>query len=504
MKKNSLFILGIFIMSVLAPSVYGSTDTVIYSGYLYDNEFVFVGPYALMLTDFVDNKASFIVLDGQTPVGPVGVYISEGQSLKARDITINLIEVSEVGVNVIIRGPFGYKLGRSQYEFVINEIKTNPVNVEPGEAFSLELVLSNKGTMAAYSVKATLSAAQGDPSLAGGLPLFMPEDETDSKFIGDIKAREEKLVSFNLRANENIGVGNYPVTLILQFYDGTSPMPRPYMIQFGLRVSGRTELMIINFSSVPDNVRPGYQNVRIIANIANQGTETARFVRAYLELDEPFSLSGSHDSSYNLGTLSGGHSGQAEFIINVDRNAESMIYMIPLIVEYRDTSNKLLKEKFELNFDVKGKPELEIIEYRFVPETVRAGGSARIHMIVQNTGEEKAESIIVEAIERSEQPFDFTNRTDFIGVLNPGQKAEVVLATDIKSSAEEKTYQLNLRIRAVGDKEKQDLNVYLFQRNIDIPVEKSVGNLRIAILIGAVLILLAGGYLIYNKYIRKK
>jgi hypothetical protein len=105
------------------PYAYGSTDTVIYSGNLYDNEFIFVGPYALALTDYKDTIASFMVLEGTAPVGPLGVYISEGDSLKVDDITINLIDVSKVGVNVNIKGPVGYKIGRSQYEFVIKEIK---------------------------------------------------------------------------------------------------------------------------------------------------------------------------------------------------------------------------------------------------------------------------------------------------------------------------------------------------------------------------------------------
>jgi hypothetical protein len=262
--------------------------------------------------------------------------------------------------------------------------------------------------------------------------------------------------------------------------------------------------MVVNFSSTPENIRPGNENVKIKVNLANQGTEGAKYVKAYLDLEEPFSLSKSYESSYNLGTLSGGAAKDAEFLINVSDNAKKMTYIVPMIVEYRDSSNNLLKEEFELNLDIKGKPELEITEYRLVPETVRAGGSAKIYLTIENRGEEKAESIIVEAIERSEQPFDFTSKNDYIGVLEPGQKAEVVLATDVKSIAEEKTYQLNLRIRAVGDKEKQDLNVYLFQRNIDIPVEKSVSNIRIGVMIGLIVVLLIGGYYGYNNYIKKK
>jgi hypothetical protein len=262
--------------------------------------------------------------------------------------------------------------------------------------------------------------------------------------------------------------------------------------------------MVVNFSSAPENVKPGNENVKIKVNLANQGTESAKYVKAYLELEEPFSLSKSYESSYNIGTLSGGTAKDAEFLINVDKDAKKMTYIVPMIVEYRDSSNNLLKEEFQLNLDIKGKPELEITEYRLVPQPVRAGGSAKIYLTIENKGEEKAESIIVEAIERSEQPFDFTSKNDYIGVLEPGQKAEVVLATDVKSTAEEKTYQLNLRIRAVGDKEKQDLNVYLFQKNIDIPVEKSVSNIRIGVMIGLILVLLIGGYYGYNNYIKKK
>ncbi|KYC54429.1 MAG: hypothetical protein AMQ74_00034 [Candidatus Methanofastidiosum methylothiophilum] len=518
MKKISIFLIGIFVLSVVMPFAYGSTDTVIYSGNLYDNEFIFVGPYAVALTDYKDTIASFMVLDGTAPIGPLGVYISEGDSLKVDDITINLIDVSKVGVNVIIKGPVGYKVGRSQYEFVIKEIKTNPLNVEPGEAFDLEILLSNEGSMRAYTVKASLTvppvgaiptgsqatSVSSQMTSTMGLIPFIPENTSDSVYIGNIEANEEKILSFKLRANEKITSGNYPMTLVLYFYDGTTPYPRPYTIQFGLHVAGRSEIMVINFSSLPDNIRPGNENVKLKVNLANQGTESAKYVKASLNVEEPFSLSRSYESSYNIGTLSAGQSKEAEFLINVNKNAKKMNYKVPMVVEYRDSSNNLLKEEFELNIDIKGKPELEITEYHLVPETPRAGGNAKIYLTIENKGEDKAESIIVEAIERSEQPFDFTSKNDYIGVLEPGQKAEVILNTDIKSDAEDKTYQLNLRIRAVGNKEKQDLNVYLFEKNIDVPVQKSINNLRLGVIIGLIVILLVGGYYVYNTYIKKK
>lgn len=499
MKKVSVFLIGIFLMGVFTPGVYGNTDTVIYSGYLHDNDFVFVGPYAVSLIDYKDNIASFMVLEGTAPVGPLEMYISEGEALRVNEITINLIDVSNIGVNVIIKGPVGYKIGRSQYEFVIKEVKTNPLNVEPGEAFDLEILLSNEGSMKAYTVKGSINV----PPIGTMVP-FMPENTSDSTYIGDFEAGTEKLISFKLRANENMPAGNYPMAIVLVFYDGTNPYPRPYTIQFGLRVTGRTELMVVNFSSAPENIRPGNENVKIKVNLANQGTESAKYVKAYLDLKEPFTLSKSYESSYNLGNLLGGYAKDAEFLINVDKSAKKMTYTVPMIVEYRDSSNNLLREEFELNLDIKGKPELEITEYRLVPENVKAGGNVKIYLTIANNGEEKAESITVEAIERSEQPFDFTSKNDYIGVLEPGQKAEVVLATDVKSAAEEKTYQLNLRIRAVGDKEKQDLDVYLFQKNIDIPIEKSVSTIIIAVLIGLIVVLLIGGYYGYNNYIKKK
>ncbi|MDK2984355.1 MAG: hypothetical protein PWP19_1833 [Thermococcaceae archaeon] len=111
------------------------------------------------------------------------------------------------------------------------------------------------------------------------------------------------------------------------------------------------------------------------------------------------------------------------------------------------------------------------------------GEEILIYIRVKNVGGEQAENVIIEGVVKADQPFTLSKRSDYIGTLDPGKEGEGVLELGIANNAIPKDYTIQVRIRAVGDKESGDDNVYVFEESITIPVKentKTRRNLRTA------------------------
>jgi len=127
-----------------------------------------------------------------------------------------------------------------------------------------------------------------------------------------------------------------------------------------------------------------------------------------------------------------------------------------------------------------------------------------VYIRVKNTGGEQAENVIIEGTVKADQPFTLSKRSDYIGTLDPGKEGEGVLELGIASNALPKDYTIQVRIRAVGDKESGDDNVYVFEESITVPVEENIrtkSNLKI---VGVVVGILVAIVVLWTYWRRKK
>ena len=116
-----------------------------------------------------------------------------------------------------------------------------------------------------------------------------------------------------------------------------------------------------------------------------------------------------------------------------------------------------------LPFLVKARPNLEIVS---VEGSGLAGKTADLYITVKNVGTEDAESTDVRLIKQSAQPFSTDVRSDYLGLIAPGEEAVAVFHLDVSSDAEIKEHDLKLIIRAKGDSDSGDDNIYLFSYSI--------------------------------------
>jgi hypothetical protein len=94
----------------------------------------------------------------------------------------------------------------------------------------------------------------------------------------------------------------------------------------------------------------------------------------------------------------------------------------------------------------------EIEKVTSLPEKIHAGDSVELKLIIKNIGGEDAESTSIRVFKESSQPFDFDDKTDYIGKLKPKDTGEALLKFTVEKDASPKTYLLDVEIRSIdGD-----------------------------------------------------
>ncbi|MBW9223664.1 hypothetical protein KKP90_03670, partial [Methanothermococcus sp. SCGC AD-155-E23] len=113
-------------------------------------------------------------------------------------------------------------------------------------------------------------------------------------------------------------------------------------------------------------------------------------------------------------------------------------------------------------------------------------------------GNEKAGSVRISAIRNSAQPFDYPRKSDTIGTLNPGENGTGAIVLSVDRDAVPKEYLVTLEIRAIGDREKGDDNVYVTQKSIKVKVEREGDGIPLIVL-GVIGLLIVVGIIYYLR-----
>ena len=252
---------------------------------------------------------------------------------------------------------------------------------------------------------------------------------------------------------------------------------------------------ISNVITSPKEIKPGNTYVRIDTTITNNGHGEAKDIKVHLKTEYPFKDSWSNANYKDIGTLSGSESKEVSFTIDVDKNAPPKHYKIPVEIEYLDIFNKKHNITKTIDVYIKPKPIIEIIPEEY---TVKAGTENTVLIHVKNVGNEKAENVKVSAIKNSAQPFDYPTKSDTVGTLEPGENGTGAIVIDVDKNAVAKDYIITVEIRAVGDRDEGDDNVYITQKSIKVKVENnSISYLPIEI--GLIVILVVVGLYYYKR-----
>jgi hypothetical protein len=226
-------------------------------------------------------------------------------------------------------------------------------------------------------------------------------------------------------------------------------------------------------------------------DIANIGTGNAEHVKVKLNLPAGFNASYAYSDEDTLGTIKEDESKTAYFYIDTAEGLQAGEYNATLTITYKeenDENNNYRTKILPLKIPIKSSPYLIIESVETNPPKVHPDTHTELLIRVKNTGSEEADAVSLRVFKDSTQPFDYDEKSDFIGKLKPGETGEALIHLYVKPEAAAKKYLIDVELRGV---ESNTDTVTIFQRTAPLriyPKEKSLPLLPAA----AILLILGG------------
>jgi len=229
--------------------------------------------------------------------------------------------------------------------------------------------------------------------------------------------------------------------------------------KFTIRVDEKKEPNFVfgNLITTPKKLLSGTDEAKIDIELQNIGKGDSENVVLDVELPEGFKSTYAYSNRVNLGTINASQSKTATIYLDINKDVVAKEHIAKVTINYIDSEDKdnsdYKTKVLYLNIPIKEKPYLKIVSQEVLNEdnTIYAGDSVQIKMIIENIGAKEAKSVSLRVLKDSSHPFDLVEKSDFIGNIEVNESGEAVVSLDVNPDAVSKKYKLNVEIRSVSD-----------------------------------------------------
>jgi len=335
-------------------------------------------------------------------------------------------------------------------------------------------------------------------------PFFFDASDSPDKVIGTWSGWSEDeeyyILHYKLRVDEDALEDTYDVNLEFAHDETGFSTTKDFEIRVGDKKE--PEFVLGNLITSPLKLVGDSEDNHIQVNLENIGDESAENVRMELKLPKGFTPSYGYSTRTNLGTIGLDTGKVGNFYFDIGEDIFQGEYNASVEIHYKesnDDDNVYNIINLDLPMYVSGKPMFEIQSIKTEPENIVPGDEVKLILQIKNIGDKDADSVSLRAFKESSQPFDFNEKSDFVGKLNSGESGDIILTLDIEPSANVKTYIVDLEIRSIYNDE-----VLIENEIIPLKIDEKTSYGWIY-LIGVVVILSSGlVYFIKNKPKSKK
>jgi len=297
------------------------------------------------------------------------------------------------------------------------------------------------------------------------------------------------VLHYKLRIADNAMKGTYNVTLNWNTGEGWAMKEYPIYID-----PKSADFVVGALLTSPEKLIADTKEAKLSVNIDNIGKGNAENVKVKLILPSGFKPTYSYSDEDSPGTIEKSSSKTTNFYVDVDENIKEGEYNAKLEITYRDENNEkntYNTKTLDLLIPIKPAPYLIVESITTNPVNLVPGAKAEFRIKVRNTGNEKADSVSLRVFKDASQPFEFNEKSDFVGKLEKNDSGDAVLRVTVDNNAVSKKYLLDVELRGIDEKN----NVVIFRRTIPITVDPAPKGLPATGSFGAVIaIIMAAGY----------
>lgn len=360
-------------------------------------------------------------------------------------------------------------------------IKVEPLRIAPGDTAVLNVTLKNLQPNFALYLKASLDPEDATPiDPLGSATIWVTkrarEAQESQEYFGAVLQGEEVKISFPIYARLGTKERVYEVPLVLKWKNDKLEDVEQ-VIKIGILVKGNINISIASIKTDPLEIRAGDDDVKLEITLENSGEAEAKNIRAKLILDNlslAFKPSYSRSDEAFVGKLSPSESQACVFYVDVSEVAKPGKYVFPLRIRYDDTEGNSHEVFEDVELLLEPKPYFVVSKIEQKPKLLHPRESCLLYITLKNVGYEKGESVDLRVVREASQPFSFDVRSDYIGTLEPGEEGVAILKFSVDKGALPKKYFLKVIVRATGDSERGDTNVYT--QSLKVPVVVSGGG----------------------------
>lgn len=316
---------------------------------------------------------------------------------------------------------------------------------------------------------------------------------------------------FQVRVDSGAPTGKYDFELRIQYLENGEPVQiqaengdynftvaRDFSMPVdneGVDISSNVE------KTEPTSLRPGDNHAEMHVEYTNTGNKPLEELEIRPETPEHIRPAYSRDEKFYIDGLKQGESERKVLELELDEDLEPGLHSVSLKATYEDESGNPYSETLKAPLRVEGRPDLELVD---AETEMKAGATKHLHVKIENTGQQDAESVTARMIAERTQPFRLEDRSNYVGEIESGETGEAVLKVSADRSANLKTHQIKIQVRANGDSEEGDHSVYTFTEDSTVTVDGRTQSALIPLgIIATALVALAAGYR-YSKKSRQK
>jgi|Deesub1362B_J571_1020462.scaffolds.fasta_scaffold00277_9 hypothetical protein len=290
-----------------------------------------------------------------------------------------------------------------------------------------------------------------DVSISVQTPKGFSVDKA-KQFYSEWMEKDEKVISFTMKADKDLEKGLYELNLQITFYDefGNSYSES---IPIPVQVLGEPELSISIDRVDPERIYPDSE-FTMHFSLENTGYDTAKNLKVFLKHPEGFDGEGEKI----LGNLRKGESRKISFAMKSGSSYGSFPFEI--IVKY---NGKEIKKSFNLFVSERGRVSIDLAGVYTSPQTVYSGDTFKLSLQLENSGKQSAKAVSVKLI----LPEGIEGRNSyFIGTLESGDSATASFDLIANKNGEMTMKAIITYMDEKFDKyeEEKEFSIYVFQK----------------------------------------